>query len=61
MLGGPQYIPGKADQQKQIHGYYQWVAYFLFLQAIMFQATIHVWTYYENSKIAHLVQDLKVL
>lgn len=41
------------------HAYYQWVCFFLFLEAIFFYLPRYLWKVTENGKVSMLVQDLK--
>jgi len=41
------------------HAYYQWVAFFLVLQALLFSASRYIWKMTEGGKVSMLVQDLK--
>lgn len=55
-------IPGlgtpKEGQELKYHKYYQWVAFFLMFQAITFNLPRLIWKFWENKKMAALVEDL---
>lgn len=46
-------------QEKKYHKYYQWVCFFLFLQAAMFYIPRYIWKSSEGGKIKMLVQGLQ--
>ncbi|KAG7178197.1 innexin inx2-like [Homarus americanus] len=52
-------IPGqKVKLEVKHHKYYQWVALFLYLQALMFYIPRYLWKMWEGGKVKMLVTDL---
>ncbi|QQP49391.1 Innexin [Caligus rogercresseyi] len=51
-------MPFPPGTEVKYHKYYQWVCFFLFLQAAFFYAPRHLWKASEGGKISMLVGDL---
>jgi len=46
-------------QEVKYHKWYQWVAFFLFLEVLLFYLPRYIWKSSENGKVSMLVGDLK--
>ena len=46
-------------QERKYHKWYQWVAFFLFLEVMLFYLPRYFWKSSENGKVAMLVGGLK--
>ena len=51
-------VVGKGEEKKY-HKYYQWVCFFLFLQAMLFYIPRYLWKTSEGGKIKMLVQGAR--
>ncbi len=51
--------PVSSDAELKFHRWYQWVAFFLTFQAILFYIPRYLWKYCEGQHIQMLIQDLQ--